>query len=137
MSQSGLSEADVSAIRKASEAYVKAALARDWDTWMKISTNDAVFMPPGSPFLDTREKIRAFVDSFPPMSSFTATPLEFDGHADIAFVRGQYAFTAKPEGGDTITDSGKYIELWKKQVDGSWKIFRDIWNSDLAPWLSR
>jgi ketosteroid isomerase-like protein len=31
-----------------------------------------------------------------------------------------------------VVDKGKYIVVWKK--DGNkWKMFRDIWNSDLAP----
>jgi ketosteroid isomerase-like protein len=31
------------------------------------------------------------------------------------------------------SDRGTYIELWEKQADGSWKIARDIYNSDVAP----
>ena len=27
----------------------------------------------------------------------------------------------------------KYVVVWKKQKDGSWKIYRDIWNSLPAP----
>ena len=30
-------------------------------------------------------------------------------------------------------DDGKYIEIWKRQADGSWKIAYDIFNSDLPP----
>lgn len=32
--------------------------------------------------------------------------------------------------GDAQVYKGKYIVLWKK-VDGEWKLFRDIFNSDL------
>ena len=32
--------------------------------------------------------------------------------------------------GDTVVDQGKYIVLWKKE-DGKWKLFRDIFNSNL------
>ena len=34
--------------------------------------------------------------------------------------------------GDTEADQGKYIVLWKKE-DGKWKLFRDIFNSNLSP----
>jgi ketosteroid isomerase-like protein len=30
-------------------------------------------------------------------------------------------------------EDGKYIEVMKKQADGSWKIARDIWNMNAAP----
>jgi len=32
--------------------------------------------------------------------------------------------------GDTVVDQGKYIVLWKKE-EGEWKLFRDIFNSNL------
>jgi ketosteroid isomerase-like protein len=30
-----------------------------------------------------------------------------------------------------VADRGKYLAVWKKQADGSWKIEADMWNSDL------
>jgi ketosteroid isomerase-like protein len=36
-------------------------------------------------------------------------------------------------GGAAQSQSVKYVVVWKKQADGSWKIFRDIWNSLPAP----
>jgi len=39
--------------------------------------------------------------------------------------------TMTPEGSDPIDDTGKYLEIWKKQADGGWKVVRDIFNSDL------
>ena len=31
---------------------------------------------------------------------------------------------------DTLVEKGKYIVVWKKE-EGKWKIFRDMFNSDL------
>jgi ketosteroid isomerase-like protein len=36
-----------------------------------------------------------------------------------------------PEGGQAMIDKGKYLVVMKRQVDGSWKVAVDIWNSDL------
>ena len=33
--------------------------------------------------------------------------------------------------GKPVTDRGKYVEAWKKQADGAWKVVEDIYNSDL------
>ena len=41
---------------------------------------------------------------------------------DIGYVIGTY---------EMKTDTGKYIEIWKKQDDGNWKVALDILNSDL------
>ena len=33
--------------------------------------------------------------------------------------------------GKPVQDRGKYVEIFKKQADGTWKVIVDIWNSDL------
>jgi hypothetical protein len=34
---------------------------------------------------------------------------------------------------DFAVASAKYVEVWRKQADASWKIRWDIFNSDVAP----
>ncbi len=44
---------------------------------------------------------------------------------------GTVASTLTPrEGGDVIQDERKYLEIFQRQSDGSWKYWRAIWNSD-------
>ena len=50
---------------------------------------------------------------------------------DLAVETGHYEWTLVPKGGKEIKDKGKYVTTWKRQSDGSWKIVRDISNSDL------
>lgn len=126
-----LTDDDVAAIRKVTEGYAAAALAGDWGAWIGGFAEDAVFMPPGSPALQGLTQIRAFVENFPRLSRFTATPVQIDGCEDLAFARGQYALTVTAEAG-AMTERGKFVWLWKKDPNGSWKIFQDIWNADPA-----
>jgi len=35
--------------------------------------------------------------------------------------------------GNPATEKGKYLTVWKKQADGSWKVIEDMFNSDLPP----
>ena len=49
---------------------------------------------------------------------------------DLAVETGHYEMTFTPKGAKEMTEKGKYITVWKRQADGSWKIFRDIANSD-------
>jgi ketosteroid isomerase-like protein len=47
-------------------------------------------------------------------------------------VSGAYELTANDTSGKPINDRGKYLEVWERQPDGTWKCVADMWNSDLA-----
>lgn len=51
------------------------------------------------------------------------------GNADVVVEEGTFEMTDKA---GTNLDHGKYIVLWKEEA-GQWKIFRDIWNSNVPP----
>jgi ketosteroid isomerase-like protein len=36
----------------------------------------------------------------------------------------------------TTSDHGKYLTIYQKQKDGSWKIKADMWNTDLNPFAA-
>jgi len=40
-----------------------------------------------------------------------------------------------PEMSNPVTDIGKYLTIWEKQVDGTFKIKLEIWNTDINPFL--
>jgi uncharacterized protein (TIGR02246 family) len=126
-----LSAADASAIRDKTKRYVSTALAGDWDGWASLLTADAVFLQPHGPAVEGRAAIRAWVEAFTGMATFTATPHEVVGSDRVAYARGTFAFTMSPtarmQGGDT----GKWITTYEKQANGTWLIKRNIWNSDL------
>ena len=50
---------------------------------------------------------------------------------DLGFVSGTYEFNMNDASGKPVTDKGKYVEMWEKQADGTWKCATDTWNSDL------
>lgn len=59
--------------------------------------------------------------------------VEVDGRGDLAYVRGRYSMVMALPSQPELSESGKYIEIWRKQPDGSWKLFRDIFNADAPP----
>ncbi len=127
----GLTDADVTAIKKHSAAWVKAAQAGDWNTMVAVYAEDALYLPEQAPMLQGRAAIRGDFDSSPKMTDLTVVQLEIDGRGDLAFARGTFSFTMAPEAGARpVTVTGKYIEIWKKQADGQWRIVRDIWNTN-------
>ena len=62
---------------------------------------------------------------------FNTTSVDIGG--DYAIETGTYEMTATEKGEKPVPDKGKYVTVWKKQADGSWKIYRDISNTDIPP----
>jgi uncharacterized protein (TIGR02246 family) len=54
--------------------------------------------------------------------------VEVDAAGDLAYQSATYSFESN-EG----SDAGKFVEVYKRQADGSWKIRLTIFNSDNPP----
>ncbi|MDJ0751883.1 MAG: hypothetical protein QNJ45_00080 [Ardenticatenaceae bacterium] len=51
-----------------------------------------------------------------------------------AYSHGTYGYTLTPkEGGDTMRIDGKFLTVFEKQPDGSWKMLVDCFNYDGPP----
>jgi len=127
--------ADEAALRKLDDEWSKAAGARDVEKTISYYSDDAVVMPPNIPTLTGKEPIRSLWKSMLDSPSFSGgwkvTKVEVARSGDLAYVSGNYEFNEKDESGKPITDKGKYLEVWKKQADGSWKCVADMFNSDM------
>ena len=133
---SGLTDADRAAIQKVADDAVAImnAASPDLDAYTRAYyAPDAVVLPPNEPAVTGEAAIAAMLKSFPPISNFRFDLVHVEGTSDMAWVQGTYSMTMTPEGSAPVNDSGKYIEIWKKQADGSWRVARDIFNSDLPP----
>jgi len=127
----GLSEADRTAIRKADETDMMMMIAKDWKGDLALYTEDAIQLPPNQAALQGKAAIQAWYEAFPPFSNFQEQSLDIEGQADLAYDRGTYSMTVTPPGAAPIEDRGKYLTIYRKQADGSWKIARVMFNSDL------
>lgn len=135
IAQVSLSDADKAAIKKATDNALALANAseKDWAAYAKAYyAPDAVILPPNASAVKGHEAIVSFFDSFPPLSDVKFEQVEMDGIGGLAYVWGTYSLKMLPTGAETpIQDSGKFIEIWRKQKDGSWRVTLDIFNSDL------
>ena len=129
-----LGDKDVAAIKSATEAFSKSMNASDFASVAKLYTETASFMPPNEKAVANRAAIESWLKGLPPIKDFKLTPVEIEGRGDVAYVKGTYTMTLVPPGAPApINDVGKYIEIHKRQPDGSWPIAIDIFNSDLPP----
>ena len=120
------SESDAEAVRAASREYTQLARDTAWAKWGALFTEDAAFLPPNASAQEGRPAIEAWVRTFPPIKDLRIEPTEVVGRDDLAIARGRYWLVVTLPNQPEQPDSGKYIEVWRKQSDGSWKIFRDI-----------
>jgi ketosteroid isomerase-like protein len=98
-------------------------------------TEEAVLMPANMPAWQGRAAISqgltGFLAQFAISDARLATQdIIVSGYYVIE--RGTYTWSMHPKTGTgaDIVDNGKYLTVWERQDDGSWKISRDISNSD-------
>jgi ketosteroid isomerase-like protein len=127
--------ANEAALRKADEAWSKAAGSKDVDKTVSFYADDATVMPPNAAVVTEKDAIRKIWKDYLTAPGFSggwkATKVEVARSGEIGYVIGTWVFTTNDASGKPATDQGKFTEVWKKQADGSWKCVADIWNSDL------
>jgi ketosteroid isomerase-like protein len=119
----GLSAADIQAIHKARAARSAAIAAGDAAAAAAVATDDGIILPPELPPRQGQAALREWFTTFA-FTSLVFTSLEIDGATGIAYDRGTYEGTLK-NGGVT---QGKYLWIWRKQGDGSWRVAIAMWN---------
>ena len=126
--------ADEAAIRAASAAWSKAATAKDLDKTVSFYADDALILPDKAPALRGDENIRknwAPLLALPgPGLSWQTSALQVARSGELAYETGAYVFVTTDKKGKSTDYKGKYLVIWKKQTDGSWKVAVDTDNGD-------
>jgi uncharacterized protein (TIGR02246 family) len=129
--------ADEATLRNLDAEWSRAAGAKDVDKTVSYYSADALVMPSNSPVLTGKEPIRAMWQGMFAAPGYgggwKATKVEVARSGDLAYVTGNYEISETDASGKPMTDKGKYLEVWKKQADDSWKCVADMFNTDLPP----
>jgi ketosteroid isomerase-like protein len=128
-------EAEAAAIRELTDVeWMEAGQAKDLDRRMSFYTDDALLFPPNAPLVTGKEAIRAVASeslSIPGYeASWQTTKVEVSRSGDLAYSYGPEEITWNDAEGNPVTDRQKWVAVWKKQPDGSWKCAVLIFNSD-------
>jgi uncharacterized protein (TIGR02246 family) len=93
-------------------------------------TSDARLLPPNSQVLTGTQAIREFWQGAMSLGIKEARleTVDIELRGDLAVEIGKYTLTIQPESGETMTDGGKYVVVWKND-QGTWKLNIDIWNT--------
>ena len=130
-------EADVRAVRDVEAAWVKDVGAKDVEKFVSYYADDATLLMPNAPALDGKDAIRAALKPMladPNFSlTFQGTRADASKGGDLVYTTGAYTMTvsAPKNPKSVMTDKGKYLTVFRKQPNGSWKAVADMINSDL------
>lgn len=116
------------------DAWSAAAATRNADSVASFYATDAVAYPPNMPVAVGRAAARdvwagGFADSTYTIS-WTTTAARVAASGDMGFTAGTYQESYRGADGTPVTATGKYLCVWAKQADGSWKATNDMWNAD-------
>lgn len=127
-----LNASDEAALRQALDLEMKAANGADAAGWASVYAPDAIVLRPHAPAIEGREAIQEWLKTLPPISNAKGEVHEVLGHGDLAYTRGTYSMSFSIPGVPApIEEHGKFVQIFRKQADGSWKMTREIYNSDL------
>ena len=90
-------------------------------------------MPPNDTSLfgpeEVREWWKEYFEYFR-LTSITVPERDVTFSGDLAIEEINYMIVITPvKGGTRIRDDGRFFFVWRRQPDGSWKMWRAIWNS--------
>jgi uncharacterized protein (TIGR02246 family) len=93
----------------------------------------AVVLAPNAPVMRGRQNIEALWNGARQQGfrtlNLTVNSVESIGNHAIEL--GSYTLVIQPPGQAEVTDRGKYMVLWRRQADGSWKLYRDMFNTSM------
>ena len=127
------SAADAEAVKAKNDAWSKDVASKDASKFAMYYADDATLMLPNEPVLHGIGNIKAVLVPMLQDSNFALSfqVEKVEAAGNLAYTQGPYSMTVTAKDGKPFNDKGKYLTVWKKQADGSWKAIEDILNSDL------
>jgi ketosteroid isomerase-like protein len=119
-------------IRRTNEQWLRLIKDGNAKAVAQLYAPDGAIMPPGAPKAQGPsdvEKVWGGLMKMPGFAlTFRADDITIAAAGDMALDRGTYRLTTSGPNGPT-QDIGKYVVVWRN-IDGTWKIAADIFNSD-------
>jgi uncharacterized protein (TIGR02246 family) len=125
----------VAEVHAVARAFHDGVANQDTAALASLYSDDGRFLPPNMEPCEGRSAIQAAMQTLLDMGarSLDIEPVDVREAGDLTIEYGHYTLGIQPEGGQSVTDVGKYIVVHESQDDGSTKIVLDIFNSNLPP----
>ena len=121
-------------IRAIDDAYEKAVANQDINAVGELYATNAKLLAPNAPMATGRAEIQALLQGFldAGAQSLELNTVETDDLGDTVIEVGRYTLGIQTPDGH-MEDVGKYLQVFKRQSDGSFQLAYDAFNSDLPP----
>ncbi len=126
-------EADLETVKAIPEQWAAAYHANNLEAVVQLYTQDAARIPPNEENQEGKEAIRNHLES--EFAEYTSegeiVVIDAKVSGDLGFARGIYKGTSTSStGGDSIEYDNKFVVVFQRQADGSWKTIIEIWNDN-------
>jgi uncharacterized protein (TIGR02246 family) len=127
-----LAAEDVAAIRATDSVFASAVGAGDAAGVAALYLPDAHLLPPTAAAIEGREGIQQFFAGL--LGAYHVTIAvnsdEIEGREDLAYARGHYTLDGAPKaaGAPPLREEGKFLEVLRRQADGTWRLAADMWS---------
>jgi ketosteroid isomerase-like protein len=120
-----------SLIAEANKVYGERFKRNEAELYAERYCEDALIFPSENPAISGRDAIRNYYydNGKNKDLSIVIQATKVYGSPDMVVEEGTYDF---PDGRGGSFDQGKFIALWKMEA-GKWKLFREIWNTNISP----
>jgi ketosteroid isomerase-like protein len=128
-----MSQADVDTVYRLHKQAVGRVAQEGMSAWPDYFAPHVVLQPPNGPVvrgLEAPTEWSTAVADDVAVEAMSASGEEYMEVGDCIIETGEFTWRLRPKAGGEANDSrGKYLAVWQRQDDGSWKIIRDCWNS--------
>ena len=126
-----------SALVEREKAFARAVASRDMDRFLDFWVDDGAVFPPGAPIANGKVAIRAewgaLLSDQDASLAWTPARAEVARSGDLGYTWGTYVLTRTRDGKETTRRTGKYLTIWRRGADGTWRVAADIGSPDPPP----
>ena len=129
--------AEAEQLRSLDSKLGQAIDAKDAAAVAAYYADDAIMMPTAEPAIRGKPAIMEEWQHILAIPAFQNESklggLEIAAAGDFAYTYGSYRSRMMGEDGKLLVEPGKWLTIWQKQSDGSWRIKMDTYNTDIPP----
>jgi len=130
-SDGGAPAADPSVLLEADRAFAKDVEEGGSEAWVSWFASDGAQVVPGAGEVRGKDSIRAlmaYLDRPGTKLTWEPTRAQIAASADLGWTTGTYESETPGPDGQIRRGQGRYVTIWRKQDDGSWKVAMDLGN---------
>jgi len=105
------------------------------DAFVTYAADNSIMMNPGRHFVEGDGAVHEFIGNWPDGIGLSWDPIGgmMAESGDLGFTYGTFVSRGADDDGNEVESHGKYVTIWQRQDDGSWKWVFDGGNPSPSP----